>query len=126
MGLRLRAALARRGLSVPQFAQLGGFEQSLVHKWLRGDQAISSQSMVRITEVLHVTADELLGIAAGQDPDYPAWRDFLSAYGNAVTLDERRTLQSIYWPPGRVPTVASYVVLLQGLRAGTDAELEAS
>lgn len=111
--------MRRAGVTPTELAERAGFGESLVYKWLRGDQAISAESLVRITEVLPVTADELLGVAAGQEPPFAAWRAFLETpEGHGVTQPERRTLQVVYWPDGIEPTVSSYLVALQAIRAG--------
>jgi transcriptional regulator with XRE-family HTH domain len=91
-----------------------------VHDWTTGKSSPNPDHLRKIAEVLPVTLDELLGVAAGQDPPFAAWAAFLqTAEGAALTPDERRTLQAIPWPPGREPTTASYQIALASLRTTT-------
>jgi transcriptional regulator with XRE-family HTH domain len=100
-----------------ELARRLGVRWPTVHDWINGKSVPKPDHLRMIAEVLPVTLEELMGVAAGQDPPFAAWAEFLgTAEGAAITPDERRALQAIPWPPGREPTVASYHVALASLR----------
>lgn len=100
-----------------EFARRVGKDRRLVHSWLDDEKRPDADSLRLIAETLPVTLEELLGVATGQAPPFPAWVDFLATpEGLAMTPGERRALQSIAWPPGRAPTVASYQIALAAMR----------
>lgn len=88
-----------------------------VQYWVLGRSVPTGERAAALARVLGMTLDELLGVAAGQDPPFAAWREFLaSPEGQSMTPGERRTLQAIAWPPGTEPTTAAYAVVLAGVR----------
>lgn len=94
-----------------------GVRWATVHAWWVGKSVPKGPNLRGLGEVLGVTIDELLGIAEGQDPPFEAWRAFMETeQGRSATEDELTSLRSIYWK-SKKPTVASYMVMLQGLRS---------
>lgn len=117
---RLVEALRLAGMTKAELARRLGVRWPTVHDWTTGKSTPRPEHLRSIAEVLPVTLEELMGVAAGQDPPFAAWAAFLAtAEGAAITPDERRTLQAIPWPPGREPTVASYQIALASLRTTT-------
>lgn len=92
----------------------------MVHKWTSGTQLPDRESLLLLSGALGVTIEELLGVAAGQDPPFGAWVEFVSSdQGASMTADERRALQSMAWPSGQEPTITGYLMMLAALRSGT-------
>jgi transcriptional regulator with XRE-family HTH domain len=120
IGGRIAAARVSRGWKKAELARRLGKSWRLLHKWETDEQPPDRESLRLLSGVLGMTIEELLGVAAGQDPPWSAWREFLEA-PEAATMDagERRALQSLAWPPGREPTVAGYLMTLAALRGGT-------
>lgn len=115
---RVAAALRQSGLTKAELARRVEKPWRLVHAWVTGEKTPNSDSLRSLAEALDVTVDELLGIADGQDPPFEAWEAFLrTPDGESMTPGERRALQSIAWPPGREPTIASYHIALAAMRA---------
>lgn len=124
VGDRIGDALERSGLTKAELARRVGKSWRQVHGWINGEKSPSGDSLRRLAEALGVTVDELLGIAEGQDPPFASWTSFLETPdGAGMTAGERRALQSIAWPPGREPTVASYHIALAAMRSTTDRPL---
>lgn len=122
LGERLADAIDRHAESKSAFARAVGKQYRLVHAWTSDEKAPDADSLRRIAEVLPVTLEELLGVATGQEPAFEAWATFLTTtQGRSLSDGERRALQSIYWPPGKVPSVTSYQIALAALRAADDA-----
>ena len=66
-----------------------------------------------------MTTDELLGIAAGQEPPFAAWGAFLEELrrrGDALTPAERRKLASIAFDDDEEPTLTTYELQLATFR----------
>jgi transcriptional regulator with XRE-family HTH domain len=120
IGERIDAAMRRAKVSQAELARRIGVRPEEISKWRRGPGKPRADTLRLLAAELRVTVDELLGVAAGQDPPFPAWADFLST-PEAASLDdgERRALQSLAWPPGREPTLAGYLMTLAALRGGT-------
>jgi hypothetical protein len=75
----------------------------------------------RIAEYLGMTVDELLGVAAGQEPRRAAWLTFLgTAEGAAMTAEERRQLAVMPWLE-REPSVLTYQMMLVAIRTAAKA-----
>lgn len=117
IGDRIRLARERAGLSKSELGRAVGSSYRLVHRWEIDEQAPSADYLRRIAGALHVTIEELLGVAAGQDPPFKAWHVFLETpEGVGLSADERRALQSIAWPSGVEPTVIAYAMMLSAIR----------
>lgn len=100
-----------------ELARRLGVRWATVHDWTSNTTAPSAEHLRQIAEVMPVDLEELLGVAAGQDPPFEAWPAFLAtAEGRGITAEERRSLQGIPWQRGREPTVASYQIALASLR----------
>lgn len=107
------------GLRKAHLAERVGVTWGTVNNWTRDEVVPGGDNLRRIAEVTGVTLDELLGVATGQEPPFPAWKRFLDqleSEGIEMSADQRRALASIAWPPGEEPTVASYQAMLAGLR----------
>lgn len=88
-----------------------------VDDWWQGRVVPGRHNLQKLGEVFSVTLDDLLGVAEGQDPPFEAWKDFLETeQGRSASEEELTALRSIYWK-GRRPNVASYLVVLQGIRS---------
>jgi hypothetical protein len=73
----------------------------------------------RIAEYLGMTVDELLGVAAGQEPRRASWLTFLGTpEGAAMTPDERRQLAVMPWLE-REPSVLTYQMMLVAIRTAS-------
>lgn len=120
IGARVSALAKARGLSKSELARRLKTSYRMVHKWTSGAQLPERESLLKLAGVLGVTIEELLGVAAGQDPPFEAWGEFLASdQGVTITPDERRALQVIPWPPGQEPTITGYLMMLAALRSGT-------
>ncbi|MFW6031578.1 MAG: helix-turn-helix domain-containing protein [Myxococcota bacterium] len=114
---RLRALMERRDLNKSDLQRATGARWQTVDEWTKGTWP-STEYARKLAEVLNVSLDELLGIAEGQDPPYPAWHQFLrTPEGRSASAAERRALKSIAWPEGKEPTISSYLVGLQMVRS---------
>lgn len=123
IGRRIAEARKRLGLTKSGLGRAVGRKGKsayrIVKKWEEEGQHPDPDSLARLTEVLGVTIEELMGVAAGQEPPFPAWGVFLAelvAEGDALSDDEARGLKSMVWPNGEVPTPRSYWALLSMLR----------
>lgn len=126
IGVRIAEARERLGITKAELARRIGKPTKagwrLIHKWEEEGQNPDSESLAMLARGLEVTTDELMGIAAGQDPPFASWHAFvaeLAAEGDALTEDEGRGLKSIFWGVGREPTVRGYWSALTMLRNGT-------
>lgn len=120
IGERISTSRGRRGWTKAELARRIGKSWRLLHKWESGEQSPDRESLQLLAGVLGVTIEELLGVAAGQDPPFASWPEFVaSPPGSEMTPDERRALQSFAWPQGTEPTVSGYVMVLAALRSGT-------
>lgn len=118
IGDRIRSARERAGLNKSELAAQAGVTYRMVHAWETGEKDPSAESLRRMSGVLAVSIEELLGVAEGQDPPFAAWTEFVKTpQGQSMTTEERRMLQSIAWPAGQQPTVAAYMVALSAARA---------
>lgn len=101
-----------------EIARRCGVSWQAAHGWVTDASAPKVEHLRRIAGECGVTLDELLGVAAGQDPPFLAWAEFIATpEGASIDAGERRALQSLAWPPGREPTVASYLIALQAVRS---------
>lgn len=101
-----------------ELARQIGCSYRLLHAWMTGEKRPGRKHLPALADALGVTIEELLGVADGQDPPFSAWTAFEStAEGQGMSDGERRALQSLAWPPGRAPTVASYQIALAALRS---------
>lgn len=89
------------------------------YDWVDGKQLPSLDYLPDLVRVLGMTAEELMGIAAGQNPPFATWHVFLAgleARGEKLTEGERAALAGLPWPSGREPTVTSYEMALAAIR----------
>lgn len=118
LGARIADAIQLVGSNKNRVATQMNVGWQTVQQWTLDKSAPTVDNLRLLSEVLGVTLDELVGVAVGQEPPFEAWRAFLSTVdGQSITPGERRALQAIYWPPGTEPTVASYMIVLGGIRA---------
>lgn len=118
LGQRIHAAMLRAGLKKTHLAKMVDVSWQAVHAWTVDQSVPTAENVLRIAEVTGVTVDELLGVATGQEPPFPAW-DALKKTEAFRDLDdtERRTLAGIPWPPKTEPTLAAYLTVIEALRA---------
>jgi len=123
LGQRIELAIQKSGKTKSDVHRALGVRWGTVHGWTRNKAAPSADNLRAIAEVTGVTLDELLGVASGQHPNYPAWKEFLACKdGAGMTSGEQRALASIVWQHGKAPTLAAYLVILHGIRAAEDVE----
>lgn len=110
--------MQRAGLTKAELARRCDVRWQTVHDWIRNQSIPEPDNWRSIAEATGVTLDELLGVAAGQDPPFPAWKDFIETdAGKGLSAGERRALQAFAWPEGVEPAVGDYYALLTVLRA---------
>lgn len=116
---RLADAFKRSGLTIKEVADLMGVNWPAASAWQKGRTFPEDPVRVRrLAEVLKVTADELLGMATGQEPPFEAWGAFMATPdGQSMDKEEQIALRSIAWPTGKEPTVAIYTAYLALLRS---------
>lgn len=120
MAARIRSALEQRGVSVSDLARATGVTWPAAKAWTEGTVP-SGKNARRIAEFLGMTVDELLGVAAGQEPSRAAWLTFLGTpEGAAMTAEERRQLAVVPWLHHE-PTVLTYQMMLVALRTAARA-----
>jgi len=93
-----------------------------IYEWIHGRNIPSPKHLEPLLRVLEMTAEELMGIASGQEPPFAAWGQFLALLekrGVALDEDERRALAGLPWPRGREPSVTSYEMALAAVRTAT-------
>lgn len=118
VGDRIEAARLRSGMTKSEVGRATGKGYRKIQAWITGESEPRGEHLALLAEVLGVTADELLGIADGQEPPFAAWAEFLETeQGRSVTADERRALAGLPWPAGTQPTVASYQIALAAVRS---------
>lgn len=125
IGERIAAALVRAGREgdVRWLAERCDVRWQTAQFWLRGKTEPTGRHILKIAEVFGMDPLELLGVLDGQDPPFAAWSFFLSTReGAAMTSDERLSMQSVRWPRGRQPTIASYMMALATLRSSEPRE----
>lgn len=120
MNERIDEAARRAGVSTTQLAKAAGVTWAAAKRW-RQDPPKGSipqpENMAAIAEVCGVTIEEIMGVAAGQAPPFPAWERFLDTpTGRELAPAHRRTLAALPWPPGQQPTVAAYLMAAEALR----------
>ncbi len=116
LGGRIRQAREGKGLKIAHVARALGAEWLTVQNWENDKSAPGTPERVaKLAEVLGMTVEEMLGVAAGQEPPFAAWASFASAHPE-ITDDERKALKSIVWPTGHVPTIEAYSVMLTAIR----------
>jgi transcriptional regulator with XRE-family HTH domain len=94
-----------------------------IHRWESEGGSPDRENLMRVAEVLGVSIEELLGVATGQEPPFPAWRAFLeTSRGRAMTQRQREALAAIWWRDSE-PTVEAYAVLLSGLEQRDESAL---
>lgn len=117
-GKRLRALMESHDINQRDLSRVTGARPATVGEWYHGRSVPGWSYLGQIAEVLHVTIEELLGIAEGQEPPYEAWREFRQTHqGQSLNEEEVRALKLLAWPQGTEPTVASYQIALQALRS---------
>lgn len=118
LGDRIKAAMLSASLTKSTLAKRVGVKWQTVHDWIQGTSRPNADNLRSIAEATNVTLEEILGVAVGQDPPFASWLAFLATpEGQTATQDERRALQVIAWPPGREPTVSSYLMALASVRS---------
>ena len=122
---RITAALKHAGFTDKRTGELDktaaqralGVRWATLHEWILGTSRPNVGNLLRLAEVCDVDPNELLGIAAGQDPPFPAWQAFLDTpAGRSLTPSQRIALQSFAWPDDEEPDVQSYHMLLAVLQ----------
>jgi transcriptional regulator with XRE-family HTH domain len=90
-------ALTRRerGLTQVELAERVGIAQPIVSDYERGELRLHGQLIVRLTEILGVTADELLGLAPAS-PARPVTHRRLVRRLQAIDRLPRRDQQALY------------------------------
>lgn len=118
LGARITRRMEERGIRIADVARACGVQWQTAQLWAQGKRRPDIQYVPKLLGVLGMTANELLGMVGGDDPPWPSWETFLaSPEGRLATSDELATLRAIAWPPGRTPTVSSYLVALSALRS---------
>jgi len=118
LGDRIWAALCWAGLSKAEACRRIQVTRPALDAWLANTSNPTIDNVRRIVEVTGVTVDEILGVMTGQDPSFPAWREFLATdAGGKMSDGERRMLQCLAWPPGIEPTVIAYHLQLASIQA---------
>lgn len=108
----------RFGLSKSEFCRQAGIDYRLYAHWMAGTKDVGRHSLAKIAGTFPVTLEELMGVAEGQDPPYPAWKEFLvTDDAKGMSTDERRSLQIMRWLEGTEPRVWHYHNALALLRA---------
>lgn len=124
IGERIAAIRKSRGLSKSELARKLWPDQEppryrMIHRWEDEGKVPEPESLRRLAEVLGVTIEELMGVAAGQDPPFEAWPKFLETdEAKAMTDNQRRALAGFWWGD-REPTVASYKAMLLAFAVST-------
>lgn len=119
LGDRILSAVKRAGITKQALADRVGKRWGTVNNWCKGSTEPGAQDIRRIAEATGVTVEELLGIADGQTPSFPAWEEFTrSAVWETLSDDQRRTLAGIPWR-GCEPTLESYLVAAAAVRSAT-------
>jgi transcriptional regulator with XRE-family HTH domain len=117
LGARIVAALQRAGIGKTALAQRIDRGYQTVNNWTKNKTVPSAEDVRKIAEATGVNVEELLGIAAGQEPTFPAWLEFVKLdMVAALTVEERRTLAGIPWF-GHEPTIESYLMALAAVKA---------
>jgi transcriptional regulator with XRE-family HTH domain len=119
IGERIKQAREGKKLSKSALGRLVGAGYRRVHAWETNESSPDAHYLRKLAEVLPVTLEELLAVAAGQDPPFEAWPRFLAqieADGDRLTRGERIFLQSLALEDGSQPTVGNYLALLATYR----------
>lgn len=127
VGERIADAIELSGIKKAELARRVGKPWRRIHAWITGENRPSEANLRLLAEALPVTLDELLGVAAGQDPPFRTWAPFLGVLAESadeLSADERTSLQSFVWPPGQEPTVADYFSLLALIRRPRPARIQ--
>lgn len=115
-GLRVLEGMRRADISKAELARRIDKPWRTVHEWIVGGQNPGMENVKLLARELPMTLEELLGVAAGQNPPYNAWLPFLETEeGKSMNEAERRALQAFDWADD-VPSVADYVSLLNARR----------
>lgn len=61
---RLALAVTRSGLSRAEIARKSGVSETAISRYVRGERLVSTHALVPLCEVLHVSADWVLGLDA--------------------------------------------------------------
>lgn len=86
VGKRIKMFREKRGFSQKDFASAIGQKNAAVSNWERGLTRPDVDVLVKICEVLNVSADELLEIPSGEDDLSEAERLLVSAYRKKTDL----------------------------------------
>lgn len=117
LGARIRRAMQTRGKRVSDVADACDVRWPTAQKWVLGQSYPELARLPRLLEVLGMTAEELLGIAAGHEPPFAGWSAFLATpEGQGATQSELAALRGIAWPDDSEPTASAYAVALAALR----------
>lgn len=117
---RIAARLAVTGEPALHGRRVSPSRPGNIYDWLNGRQKPDAETIPVLARELGMTVNELLGIAAGQEPPFAAWHEFLDVLerrGDKLDELHRQTLAAVPWPPKTQPTVASYEMMLAALRA---------
>jgi repressor LexA len=72
-GLRLRTKRKQRGLTQQQLAELLGIRQSVIAQLEKGHKGdVGASRVVELTQLLHCSADYLLGLAEDNNEEHMA------------------------------------------------------
>jgi transcriptional regulator with XRE-family HTH domain len=95
VGQRLARLRRERGLTQVELAERLGVAQPIVSDYERGELRLHGQLIVRLTEILGVSADELLGLAPAP-PARPVTYRRLVRRLQAIDRLPRRDQQALY------------------------------
>lgn len=73
IGERLARLRKSRGLTQGDLADMLGVTQPLVSSYERGELRLHGETIIQLTRILRVTADELLGLARSAEEPPNAW-----------------------------------------------------
>ena len=120
VGERCLEAAFRSGYRKAHLAEMVGVSWQAVNTWAKGTTP-SIANVKRVASVTGYSVEEIMGWASGQDPPFESWQAFkATAEYRASTDQERRAVAAIMWPHGKEPTLTSYLLALQAIRAAAD------
>lgn len=121
LGDNLKRLRAERGLSGRDIEEATGgvVQQADVSRIESGTTGSpGSRKLVAIARALNVPVGVLLG-GGGSVDDSESLAEFLaSPFGKGLSDDQKAWLRSIQWPENFKPSLRSWVLMLEGYRAG--------
>lgn len=104
-GEALKQLRQRMGLRQKDLARMAGVDRSTLANWERGAKQPSLDTVVRLSEVLGISLDELVGTAGGSPSLPPAFYRFLASDPLVKLLAERSGVPA--------KAIAAFIVALQ-------------